>query len=190
MVQSFIGIDPGASGAIAILINEKILVYDFDDPLALKKLKELKEKGVELYAVLEKVSAMPKQGVTSVFKFGANFGRWKGRLEALDIIYALVTPQKWQNAMYDYKPNKPPTPKRHEYPKLNDKEFKKLQTKVSNERKAISKAFSLEFARREFPKAKDFLTRKKDHNRAEALIIAGYCRKLRRKVYDPLECLY
>jgi hypothetical protein len=190
MVQGFIGIDPGKDGAMAILINEKILVYDFDDEKGVKKLKELNKKGVELFAVIEKVNAMPKQGRSSIFKFGTNFGIWQGRLEILGVRMALISPQKWQNDMYDYKPNKPPLPKRYDHSKLSDKDFKKLQTKISNERKNIAKNFSLEFARREFPQAKQFLLRKKDHNRAEALIIAGYCKKLRRKTYDPLDCLY
>lgn len=47
-------------------------------------------------AVLEHVGAMPGQGVTSMFSFGENFGYLKGLLEAFEIPYELVRPQRWK----------------------------------------------------------------------------------------------
>lgn len=47
-------------------------------------------------AVVEKVGAMPGQGVVSMFKFGENFGMIQGILQAFGIPYELVTPQKWK----------------------------------------------------------------------------------------------
>ena len=47
-------------------------------------------------ACVEHVSAMPGQGVTSMFNFGQNFGYIKGLLEAFQIPYELVRPQKWK----------------------------------------------------------------------------------------------
>lgn len=50
--------------------------------------------------VLEKVHAMPKQGVTSTFTFGEGYGAYKGILTTLAIPYVEVTPQAWQKVMF------------------------------------------------------------------------------------------
>ena len=50
-------------------------------------------------ATIENVHAMPKQGVTSSFTFGKNFGFLIGLLTACCIPYKFVTPQKWQKGM-------------------------------------------------------------------------------------------
>jgi crossover junction endodeoxyribonuclease RuvC len=42
---------------------------------------------------------MPKQGVSSTFKFGVNYGFLRGMLTAHKIPFEEVTPQKWQKAM-------------------------------------------------------------------------------------------
>lgn len=145
----YVGIDPGATGAVAIIddLLDDVAIYDFDDGRALNALKSLPKTAS---VVLEKVSAMPKQGVASTFKFGTNFGTWIGRLQALEIPFDFVTPQKWQKQVFDSAPRK------------------------GIDRKAIS----LERARRLFPRAAALLSRKKDHNRADALLMAEYCRRM------------
>jgi crossover junction endodeoxyribonuclease RuvC len=55
---------------------------------------------------LEHVHAMPKQGVSSTFKFGESFGWWRGWLEAQNLPYILVTPRRWQKAVLDGIPAK------------------------------------------------------------------------------------
>lgn len=50
--------------------------------------------------ILEKVHAMPKQGVTSSFTFGEVYGSIKGILAALAIPYVEVIPQAWQKIMF------------------------------------------------------------------------------------------
>lgn len=157
-MKVFIGIDPGQTGAVVIKAGTEILIYDYEDPLGLLKLRELRNQGFEMYAAIEKVSAMPKQGVTSVFTFGCNFGRWQGRMEALMIPFDLITPQKWQTEMFDYRPVKP------------------LGIKPSAWAK-IKKDFSLKRARNMFPEKMRDLSRNKDHNRADALLIMGYCER-------------
>ena len=100
----FAGIDPGASGAMAILASDGTLVdtYAFDKhemfvgygiPSALKHF--LEKHGIKLLC-LEKVSAMPKQGVSSTFKFGKGYGMIIGVLESMGVPHVYVTPQKWQ----------------------------------------------------------------------------------------------
>lgn len=51
-------------------------------------------------AFVESVHAMPKQGVSSSFKFGRVFGEIQGLLVGLDIPFELVTPQKWQRELH------------------------------------------------------------------------------------------
>ena len=53
----------------------------------------------QIFAMLENVHSMPKQGVSSSFKFGQHFGFLRGILTAQGIPFELVTPQKWQKAM-------------------------------------------------------------------------------------------
>jgi hypothetical protein len=98
----WIGIDPGASGAIA--------VYDHGYDISVIKLTEtpqdvsswLAEK-IEQYhimgAVIERVHAMPKQGVVSGFKFGVSYGFCQGLLVAHRIPFEMITPQTWQKEL-------------------------------------------------------------------------------------------
>lgn len=144
----YVGIDPGKTGAMAIIdgLLDSVTIYDFDDGRALLALKSLPKNS---HAVLEKVAARPKQGVVGMFAFGTNFGTWIGRLEALGVPFDFVTPQKWQKAMFDSAPKKNVT----------------------------HKTQSLNRARRLFPHAHQLLTRQKDHHRADALLMAEYCRR-------------
>lgn len=92
----FCGIDPGKSGAWAIL-NEEGALYDNG---AGDCFKCLNHKDITpTLTVLEQVHAFPGQGVSSVFSFGANYGGWVATLEILEIPYQLVPPQKWQKAI-------------------------------------------------------------------------------------------
>jgi crossover junction endodeoxyribonuclease RuvC len=143
-LKVYIGIDPGQTGAIAFIIAGTARVYDFDDGDALSFLKKLWLADEPTKAVIEKVGSMPGQGVSSTFKFGTNFGTWIGRLEALEIPFDFVTPQKWKKAMFDSMP------------------------------KGDTKEMSRNRALRLFPHMAESLKRKKDHNRAEALLLAQY----------------
>jgi len=97
------GIDVGAKGALAIIDEEGAKVYDFPGDISslgnlfINEMIGKKIKG----CVIEKVSAMPKQGVVSMFKFGCNFGSYLGILSVLQIPHILVTPQSWQKKMLD-----------------------------------------------------------------------------------------
>lgn len=157
----YIGVDPGTTGAIAIINEDMCIVYDFQDPKSLDVLLKMASgdgnpsdgsfQSRSVRAVVEKVHAMPRQGVSTTFKFGLAYGKVMGWLDACLIPYELVTPQKWWKGVAD------------SAPKGTDK-----------------KAAALELARRLFPElAPTYLRRKKDHNRAEALLIAEYCRRTR-----------
>ena len=64
---------------------------------------------LRLYAIIEKVHSMPKQGVASSFNFGMGYGMLRGALTALCIPHELITPQQWKKTIlhgYDWKGNK------------------------------------------------------------------------------------
>lgn len=96
----YIGIDPGKNGGIAIIKTfgnkiEQVGAKCYSDEDLLDILKDA-EKYIQKVCYLEYVHAMPKQGVSSTFNFGMNFGFIQGVLRAYDIPYELVTPQKWK----------------------------------------------------------------------------------------------
>lgn len=95
----YIGIDPGKNGGIAVLRvrHDQVVstsAYVFDESSLINILDEVKSYCCK--CTLEHVHAMPKQGVSSTFNFGMNFGFIQGVLKAYDIPYELVTPQKWK----------------------------------------------------------------------------------------------
>ena len=108
--MKIIGIDPGLSGAIAILENNKIKEL-FEMPVMpegkknkrqlnsaqlVKLLKDNFDKKEEISVVVEQVNAMPGQGVTSMFNFGQTFGAIKGICAALGLPIFFVRPAKWK----------------------------------------------------------------------------------------------
>lgn len=101
-----IGIDPGKSGGIAVIDDNghayahKMPETDRDTLDALREVKRCANaENIQIRAALEKVHAMPGQGVTSSFTFGQGYGALKMALAALEIPYTEVTPQKWQGAI-------------------------------------------------------------------------------------------
>lgn len=97
----YLGIDPGKKGGLAVIkdLNEEreVRTYPYSDDTLKKICKELTAdwKNVIL-CVVEKVGAMPKQGVTSTFNFGKGYGYILGVLEANGIPYQLISPQRWK----------------------------------------------------------------------------------------------
>lgn len=94
MYKEYIGIDPGKNGAMAIINGKKITTVPFDEEAYADALARVDEKNA--FAVVERVNAMPGQGVTSMFSFGMNYGFIQGLLAANRIPYELVMPQKWK----------------------------------------------------------------------------------------------
>jgi len=97
----FLGVDPGQSGAYAIIDDKGHVVHWCKGSEPCKDRRDMITAYAYSidYAVLEKVHSMPKQGVASSFKFGVSFGEATTILEILDIRHELVTPQKWQKVM-------------------------------------------------------------------------------------------
>lgn len=92
--MTYIGIDPGKGGALAVITQDSALVFSFDRKDYVKILQAAAKADAK--CCLERVGAMPGQGVTSMFSFGENFGFIQGVLEASGIPYELVTPQRWK----------------------------------------------------------------------------------------------
>lgn len=93
----FLGIDPGASGALAALSPDftPTAVLDYDRKSCVEHIRMISKKPV--IAFIEHVHAMPKNGAVSMFNFGANFGWWKGLLDGCGIPFIMVDPKRWQN---------------------------------------------------------------------------------------------
>jgi len=149
--QYYIGIDPGATGAIAMIDKQLNILrlndWPGDEIQAAACIREIisahDSENIEIFAAIERVNAMPKQGVTSTFKFGANYGIWKGILAAFQISFIEVRPQAWQKGVI---------------------------SKAQDKKPAVAAAGRL------FPKAQLFGPRggAKD-GRADALLIAYWC---------------
>ena len=104
-----VGIDPGLKGAIATLSNGRPAVrimptlkmgkskLTLDERLIFQILKRRAE-AIE-HVFIEKVSAMPGQGVTSCFNFGCGWGVLRGICVGLQLPYTLVHPTTWKRVM-------------------------------------------------------------------------------------------
>lgn len=100
-----IGIDPGGSGALAVLITreddkEDPFVYRFknmteSEIVAQFQQVSLMASNVKVFGVLEKVNAMPGQGVSSTFKFGQAYGFVRACMYVCGMPFEVDTPQKW-----------------------------------------------------------------------------------------------
>ena len=152
-----IGIDPGISGSICFLDNGKILDV-IEMPVMTDGKKNKKQvNGSQVYneitkrikqfeknqirVVIEHVSAMPGQGVTSMFNFGQSFGILKGVCTAMQLPLYFVRPAKWK------------------------KYFNLL-----NSEKDASRTRAIEI----FPYLSSRLSKKKDSNKADAILIASF----------------
>ena len=152
-----IAIDPGISGSICFFEDGKILdVVEMPTMIEGKKNKkqvngsqifnEIKERvkkidNRDIKVVIEQVSAMPGQGVTSMFNFGQSFGVLKGICSAMQLPMFFVRPAKWKK-----------------YFGLIKSEKDASRTKV------------IEI----FPYISSELSRKKDSNKADAVLIASF----------------
>ena len=100
-MSAVIGIDPGQSGGIAVIVDGVAAAYKM--PETERDLYDLLAGIVianpGIVAVLEKVGAMPKQGVASTWKFGQHYGMLRGFLIALHIPFETVSPAVWQRRM-------------------------------------------------------------------------------------------
>jgi len=105
-----IGIDPGITGAVGVLINgEYSTVFDIPsiykgkstrreiNPWGMASLlRDCLDPGHDCEIILEQVNAMPGQGVVSVFSFGDSYGCCRAIAATLKIPTRLVSPAKWK----------------------------------------------------------------------------------------------
>lgn len=102
----FLGVDPGTSGASALIDGHSGKIIDIcrHDKSTYHDIGEWYREWCDhehyyVKARLEKVHAMPGQGVSSTFKFGKSFGFLEGLLVSFLVPYELVTPKTWQTYM-------------------------------------------------------------------------------------------
>ena len=135
------GIDPGLSGAIAILKDNKVLNI-FEMPVMSEGKKNKRQLNSALLAnlikqniiddeevaiVVEQVNAMPGQGVTSMFNFGQTFGAIKGICATLELPIYFVRPSKWKKhfELINSSKDSSRTKAIEMYPKLSSEHAKK-----------------------------------------------------------------
>ena len=151
-----IGIDPGISGSICFFENGKI-IEAIEMPVMTEGKKNKKQvNGAQIYneffkrinnkddeirVVIEQVSAMPGQGVTSMFNFGQSYGILKGICSAMQLPMFFVRPAKW-----------------------------KKYFNLINSQKDASRTRAIEI----FPYFSTQLSKKKDSNKADAILIASF----------------
>ena len=152
-----IGIDPGISGSICFFIDGKILDVVEMPTMTEGKKNKRQVNGSQIYneiskrinklennqarVVIEQVSAMPGQGVTSMFNFGQSYGILKGICSAMQLPMYFVRPAKW-----------------------------KRYFNLINSEKDASRTRAIEI----FPYFSSHLSRKKDSNKADAILIASF----------------
>ena len=152
-----IGIDPGISGSICFFEEGKILEVIEMPTMTEGKKNKKQVNGAQIFneilkrvnksekenirVVIEQVSAMPGQGVTSMFNFGQSFGILKGICSAMQLSMYFVRPAKW-----------------------------KKYFNLINSQKDASRTKAIEI----FPYISSQLARKKDANKADAILIASF----------------
>ena len=152
-----IGIDPGISGSLCFFKDGKILDLVEMPNMPEGKKNKRQVNGAQIYneissrieglnreeikIVIEQVSAMPGQGVTSMFNFGQSFGVIKGICSAMQLSMYFVRPAKW-----------------------------KKYFNLINSQKDASRTKAIEI----FPYISSQLSRKKDANKADAILIASF----------------
>ena len=152
-----IGIDPGISGSICFFEDGKIIdVIEMPTMTEGKKNKKqvngsqiyneilkrtIKFQKKDIRVIVEQVSAMPGQGVTSMFNFGQSFGILKGICSAMQLPIYFVRPAKW-----------------------------KKYFNLINSEKDASRTRAIEI----FPYFSSQLSKKKDANKADAILIASF----------------
>lgn len=147
-----IAIDPGINGAVAVLYADGFAqIFDTpkrDGDYDIAAMADLL-RGLSAPVVIEAVHAMPGQGVSSTFRFGRGLGLWEGICGALGLTVDKASPQRWKS----------------HYPELKGLE------------KPAAKSKAREIAARLYPNLKASLSRVKDADRAEALLMATYLRE-------------
>jgi crossover junction endodeoxyribonuclease RuvC len=108
VVTVVLGVDPGASGALALLDSYGEILWINDMPVTGKALSPILLADIigdaatgngDVIAVVEQVHAMPKQGVSSSFNFGQSYGIVLGVLGGLQVRTEHVSPQRWKRDM-------------------------------------------------------------------------------------------
>lgn len=97
----YMGIDPGASGGVAVLSADGCMSTAHAMPYTDQDLYDILRmpegpSNLSVLVCLEKVHSMPKQGVRSTFTFGVNYGKIRGMLTCLKYSIREVSPTVWQ----------------------------------------------------------------------------------------------
>lgn len=111
----FIGIDPGAKGAIAVVAGKTLKFWAMPkhDEEVWDIFMSLNKPKIE-HIMIEKCQAMPQNGAVSMFNYGSRYGALRGMIIALKKPFTLVRPKGWQKTMFTGSDAKEP-PKHRAY---------------------------------------------------------------------------
>lgn len=100
-MANYVAIDPGKSGALSCIgdLNTAIKMPLQGSDIDCRAIRDFLIATSPKFVVIEKVSAMPGQGVKSMFTFGQSYGTVIGIVDAMEIPYQLVTPQAWKKGV-------------------------------------------------------------------------------------------
>jgi hypothetical protein len=153
--MTYIGIDPGKSGGIAVIQGRKVECFRMPNTEKDGWSIFAENKEGRVFAVIEKVHSMPGQGVKSMFSFGQNYGFLRGCLTAAQIPFEEITPQAWQKGL-----SIPPRAKTETKPQFKERLRQKAQQLFPQE-------------------AVWGRTLGEQRAVCDALLIAEYCRRIR-----------
>ena len=95
----FLGLDPGYSGGCAVIDGKHVDAFGWPETDADTAHTIAPFAGTDCFAYLESAHSMPKQGVSSSFKFGTHYGFLRAVLVCYKIPFVLIAPHKWQKEM-------------------------------------------------------------------------------------------
>lgn len=100
MMDVFLGVDPGVSGGLAVVMGPEAVTLKLKDATPRDVWDWLREYAVVArHAVIEKVGSTPQMGVVSAFTFGKSYGAIRAFLIALEVPLTEVSPLVWQKAL-------------------------------------------------------------------------------------------
>ncbi len=183
----YIGIDPGQTGAVAIIDDGNVSVFD----APLKKVEKTGKKDYDIAAmaailkpyanqkvtiIIEAVFAMSQQGVTSMFNFGRGKGLWEGIAWAYGFNVHMVSPQTWKKGYVELAPpTKDPNKPKDKKPETTKEKAEAAKQKRLT--KALAKEKARTLAGTFYPLLKDRFKTVNSDGRAEAVLIARYAEK-------------
>ncbi len=149
--SAVVGIDPGKTGAMALIAySGEILIHDYQEIVyADDAIQRWKIDFYIIGACVEHVRPFKMNGSISNFSLGYSLGLWEAVLQNNDVPYSLIAPRTMQSEHAEYEKD----------------------SGLGGKKRSIQASHRL------YPHSRDYVYRAKDHNRADAILLAHYAKK-------------